>query len=226
MGTRNLFLLAEDNLQSRLIEEQLSSLPNVEVKTCLPGELTFHSNKLNVDLIFMDHDLMKQFKSQYKLPDFDLFGWPIMIHNVPNVGIQPDLLSWKMLKGILLRNAPIKDIRQSIEYVLDGGLWLPRKYLEKLVNSYRHADVALDCQKDELTSRERQILSLLAYGISNQQIASKLFVSESTVKSHIYKLYKKLDVHSRHDAIKLVRTNSGLTSQFGEHRQGVVKYHR
>ncbi|MCV5656763.1 LuxR C-terminal-related transcriptional regulator [Escherichia coli] len=51
------------------------------------------------------------------------------------------------------------------------------------------------------------------YGISNQQIASRLFLSESTVKSHIYKLYKKLDVHSRHDAVKLVRMNNGLTER-------------
>ncbi|WP_423839854.1 response regulator transcription factor [Vibrio mytili] len=215
MGTRNVFLLAEDNLQSRLIEEQLSSITDVEVKTYLPGELIYHSNEVSVDLVFMDYDLMQQCKTQFKLPDFDLFGWPLIIHNVPTSGVQVELLSWKLLKGVLLRNAPIKDIRESVEYVLSGGLWLPRKYLEKLVNNYRHADVALDCQQDSLTSRERQILSLIAHGITNQQIASKLFVSESTVKSHIYKLYKKLDVHSRHDAMKLVRTNSGLSAQLG-----------
>ncbi len=82
-----------------------------------------------------------------------------------------------------------------------------------MVSHYRHANVAYDRNYDELTSRERQILELLAHGISNQQIASQLFLSESTVKSHIYKLYKKLDVHSRHDAIKMTKVNGRLTAQ-------------
>ncbi|MGR5236750.1 response regulator transcription factor [Vibrio alfacsensis] len=213
MGTKHLLLLAENNLQTSLIARQLSMIDNVNMTTCLPQEAVFRSHTLSVDLVFIDYDYLQQIESDGELPDFDLFGWPLMIHNVPSEQVDSELLRWKLLKGILLRNASVTHISESVKYIFKGGLWLPRGYLERLINNYRHSNVVMDCQLDELTSRERQILELLAYGISNQQIASQLFLSESTVKSHIYKLYKKLDVHSRHDAIKMVRMNGGLTAQ-------------
>lgn len=213
MGTKHLLLLAENNLQTSLIEGQLSTLPGIYVKTCLPEEAVFRSHTMHVDLVFIDYDFMRLLEARALLPDFDLFGWSLMIHNVPNERVDNELLRWKLLKGILLRNASVTHISESVEYIFQGGLWLPRVYLEKLISNYRHSNLSMDCQHDSLTSRERQILELLAYGISNQQIASQLFLSESTVKSHIYKLYKKLDVHCRHDAIKMVRMNGGLTAQ-------------
>lgn len=212
MGTKHLLLLAENNLQTSLIEGQLSTLPDIYVKTCLPEEAVFRSHTMHVDLVFIDYDFMRLLEARALLPDFDLFGWSLMIHNVPNERVDNELLRWKLLKGILLRNASVTHISESVEYIFQGGLWLPRVYLEKLISNYRHSNLSMDCQHDSLTSRERQILELLAYGISNQQIASQLFLSESTVKSHIYKLYKKLDVHCRHDAIKMVRMNGGLTA--------------
>lgn len=215
MGTKHLLLLAENNLQTSLIEGQLSTLPDIYVKTCLPEEAVFRSHTMHVDLVFIDYDFMRLLEARSLLPDFDLFGWSLMIHNVPNERVDNELLRWKLLKGILLRNASVTHISESVEYIFQGGLWLPRVYLEKLISNYRHSNLSMDCQHDSLTSRERQILELLAYGISNQQIASQLFLSESTVKSHIYKLYKKLDVHCRHDAIKMVRMNGGLTASDG-----------
>ncbi|BCN25049.1 helix-turn-helix transcriptional regulator [Vibrio alfacsensis] len=212
MGTKYLLLLAENNLQTSLIAKQLSSISEVKITICLPQEAVFRSHSINVDLVFIDYDYMLQLESTNCLPDFDLFGWPLMIHNVPGDQVDNQLLRWKLLKGILLRDASVAHISESVGYIFKGGLWLPRSYLETLINNYRHSNVVMECHHDDLTSRERQILELLAYGISNQQIASQLFLSESTVKSHIYKLYKKLDVHSRHDAIKMVRMNGGLTT--------------
>ncbi|CAE6892836.1 COG2197 Response regulator containing a CheY-like receiver domain and an HTH DNA-binding domain [Vibrio sp. B1REV9] len=212
MGTKYLLLLAENNLQTSLIAKQLSSISEVKITICLPQEAVFRSHSMNVDLVFIDYDYMLQLESTNCLPDFDLFGWPLMIHNVPSDQVDNQLLRWKLLKGILLRDASVAHISESVGYIFKGGLWLPRSYLETLINNYRHSNVAMECHHDDLTSRERQILELLAYGISNQQIASQLFLSESTVKSHIYKLYKKLDVHSRHDAIKMARMNGGLTT--------------
>lgn len=210
MRIKHLLLLAESNLQTSLIESQLSTIGNVKVMTCSPQEAVFRSHTVNIDLVFIDYDYLVQLESLGLLPDFDLLGWPLMVHNVPNSQVDNELLRWKFLKGILLRSAAVTHISQSVDYIFKGGLWLPRGYLEKLISNYRHSNVVMECEYDELTSRERQVLELLAYGNSNQQIASQLFLSESTVKSHIYRLYKKLDVHSRHDAIKMVRMNGGL----------------
>jgi len=55
---------------------------------------------------------------------------------------------------------------------------------------------------DPLTNRELEVLSLLAQGLSNKEIALKVFLSSETIKKHIYNVYQKLDVHSRISAIE------------------------
>lgn len=212
MITRHLLLLAESNLQSSLIAKQLQQLPNIDVGLCTPQDAIFRSHQMRVDLVFVDYDCLNEPELQSKLPDFDLFGWPLMVHNVPNGAVKQDLLRWKLLKGVLLKNASVSHMAEGVKYIFSGGLWLPRSYLEALLHHYRHSDAALECRHEDLTSRERQILELLSCGISNQQIATQLYLSESTIKSHIYKLYKKLDVHSRHDAIKVARINGTLVT--------------
>ncbi|MDF5149386.1 DNA-binding response regulator, partial [Vibrio parahaemolyticus] len=105
MEKKHLILLAESNLQSNLIKKQLSSIHDVDVKIMQPDEVVFRSHSLSIDLMFIDYDFMRQLEMQGKLPDFDLFGWSFMLHNVPCEKEQTDLLHWKLLKGILLRNA-------------------------------------------------------------------------------------------------------------------------
>jgi LuxR family maltose regulon positive regulatory protein len=58
---------------------------------------------------------------------------------------------------------------------------------------------------EPLTERELEVLSLLAGGLKNKEIAEKLFVSTDTVKKHLYNLYQKLDVHSRVQVIQKAR---------------------
>lgn len=54
--------------------------------------------------------------------------------------------------------------------------------------------------RDELTRREIQILQRLAKGESNKTLARNLYISEKTVKNHLYRIYEKIDVHSRTQA--------------------------
>ena len=149
MEKKHLILLAESNLQSNLIKKQLSSIHDVDVKIMQPDEVVFRSHSLSIDLMFIDYDFMRQLEVQGKLPDFDLFGWSFMLHNVPCEKVQTDLLHWKLLKGILLRSASVTHICDGAEYVLKGGLWLPRMYLEKLVLNYRHANLSEEQQHEQ-----------------------------------------------------------------------------
>ena len=55
-----------------------------------------------------------------------------------------------------------------------------------------------------LTNREKQTLSMVIMGLTNQEIAEKLFISEGTVKSHLNKAYRKLGVRSRGEAARLI----------------------
>ena len=94
------------------------------------------------------------------------------------------------------------------------GIWLALKLskpkiqtivVEKEVYVNRNGNFVLDTSlvsQLELSKRELEILSLLAQGHSNQEIATKLFVSLSTVKTHIQNLFEKLDVKRRTQAVE------------------------
>jgi ATP/maltotriose-dependent transcriptional regulator MalT len=55
----------------------------------------------------------------------------------------------------------------------------------------------------KLTDRENEILKLIAGGLSNREISSSLFISESTVENHIHNIYEKLDIANRAQAVAL-----------------------
>src|SRR6185503_7235503 len=94
------------------------------------------------------------------------------------------------------------------------GIWLALKLsrpkiktvvVEKEVYVHRNENFVLDTSlvaRLELSKRELEILGLLAQGHSNQEIAAKLFVSVSTVKTHIQNLFEKLEVKRRLQAVE------------------------
>ncbi len=55
---------------------------------------------------------------------------------------------------------------------------------------------------EPLSEREREVLALLARGLSNPEIAQELFIAKSTVRSHVKSIYGKLSVHRRWDAVQ------------------------
>ena len=98
------------------------------------------------------------------------------------------------------------------------GIWLALKLskpkietvvVEKEVYVRRNENFVLDTSlvaQLELSKRELEILSLLAQGHSNQEIAAKLFVSLSTVKTHIQNIFEKLDVKRRIQAVEKAKS--------------------
>jgi DNA-binding CsgD family transcriptional regulator len=89
------------------------------------------------------------------------------------------------------------------------GVWMATQLAKPRDQTKSPAGDALDevdLQKLGLTSREQEVLQLITQGCSNAEIAEKLFLSLSTVKSHVSNLFVKLDVRSRTQAIRKVRT--------------------
>jgi two-component system, NarL family, response regulator LiaR len=88
---------------------------------------------------------------------------------------------------------------------LSRKLYAPRaRIIEKevLVNAQPFSIDEKQLEKTGLSKRELEILGLITEGLSNQQIADKLFVSENTIKKHVSNLFFKLDVERRTEAIK------------------------
>ncbi len=95
-------------------------------------------------------------------------------------------------RAYLLKDVQPEELFKCIRAVHRGETYLQSKIASKL---------ALRVQEEALTDREVQILSLLAEGKSNKGIAQALFISESTVKTHLKSLFTKLDATSRAEAI-------------------------
>jgi LuxR family maltose regulon positive regulatory protein len=94
-------------------------------------------------------------------------------------------------------------IAQLLEKILDAKGHVPRAYVKKLLSAFRLNRIIKtdDGLVERLSERELEVLRLLAAGLSNKKITEELFISLSTVKTHIRNIYSKIDVHSRTNAI-------------------------
>ena len=91
--------------------------------------------------------------------------------------------------------------RTGIRKVLQGEYWIPRHLLCDLVDYYRKGSGQPLRNQTLLTAREQEIVRHLMTGASNTEIADSLFVSEHTIKSHLYNVFKKLNVKNRLQAV-------------------------
>jgi NarL family two-component system response regulator LiaR len=101
--------------------------------------------------------------------------------------------------GYLLKNVTAADLANAIRAAHAGRMTLSSEATEALV----HAATQPVVRGDELTEREREVLGLMVEGLSNQEIAERLFLSVGTVKFHIGNIYSKLGVDNRVSAVTL-----------------------
>lgn len=102
-------------------------------------------------------------------------------------------------RGFVHAGMELDQIARATEVAARGEVVAPRKLLEFLIANDDPTDL------DALTARQRDILDMVAEGMSNIQIARRLYLSESTVKQHLRAAYKLLGVSNRSDAAKLVK---------------------
>jgi two-component system nitrate/nitrite response regulator NarL len=115
--------------------------------------------------------------------------------------------------GYLLKNIETETLLESIRRAADGDSVVSPQMTGKLVRGLQAARTApADEQRNGLTVREREILSHLAKGQSNKEIARSLALAESTVKIHVQNILRKLNLSSRVQAAVYAIEN-GLASK-------------
>jgi DNA-binding NarL/FixJ family response regulator len=106
--------------------------------------------------------------------------------------------------GFLLKDAPPDDLIQALHVVASGGALLAPSVTRRLIEEFTRRPVPrADPRLDRLTPREREVLQLVAGGLSNAAIAARLYLGESTVKTHLTAVLAKLGLRDRAQAVVL-----------------------
>lgn len=103
--------------------------------------------------------------------------------------------------GYIKKGAPSDELLKAIRIVGRGDIYLPPDLTGLLVQNYLITHQPAPPPDDPLTSREREVLKLIAQGMTNRKIAQQLTISINTVKSHRRQIYQKLDLDERADIV-------------------------
>jgi two-component system response regulator NreC len=163
------------------------------------------AKSLAPDIVLMD----------ISLPDIDGFEATRQIKRAaPNVAIlaltmhESDEYFFKMLdagaSGYVPKKAAPIDLVSAIRVVREGGVFLYPSVAKALVRDYigRAGENGARATLDGLTDREREVLTLIADGLTNQEIADNLMISVKTVERHRANIMAKLNLHSRTELVK------------------------
>lgn len=202
--------IAEDNyFLLKSIKEKLSFFDDISVK--------FHANngaeligKLeenhNIDVILMD----------IQMPEMDgIKATEIVKNKYPQIKVimltvvDDDDCIFKSIKaganGYLLKEIDAENLYASIKEVTEGGAPMTPSIALKTLNLLRKPTIVStkkeDTEEIKLSKRETEILIQLSKGLNYTKIADNLIISPSTVRKHIENTYKKLQVHSKMEAV-------------------------
>lgn len=213
-------IVEDDPLQIRRLEDILGTLgfqkENVDITSSLSGArncIARRSPQLAlVDLGLPDGNGLDL------IPQLHMLSAPTGILVISAWGTREFILSALRAgaTGYLLKERDDLELTISIRSVLRGGAPIDPFIAQRLINELKHAEPAEEPAEagsegeSTLSSREEQILRLVAKGLSNREIAEQLFLSRYTVESHIKHIYRKLAVSSRTRAIHAARSHGLL----------------
>ncbi|GLZ45145.1 DNA-binding response regulator [Actinomycetospora sp. NBRC 106375] len=118
--------------------------------------------------------------------------------------------------GFLLKDAPAEELVRAVRVVAAGDALLAPSVTRRLVAEFASRAVparAVSPRLDVLTAREREVLGLVARGLSNLEIAEHLVLAEQTVKTHVGRILTKLDLRDRVQAVVLAYETGVVTAR-------------
>jgi DNA-binding NarL/FixJ family response regulator len=124
--------------------------------------------------------------------------------------------------GFLLKNSPPEELIRAVRVVAAGDALLSPRVTTRLIEAFCRQPATPPMPPaalDELTPRERDVLALLARGLSNVEIAERLVVSHGTVKTHVERILMKLNLRDRIQAVVLAY-EAGLVTPGQADREG------
>src|ERR1700736_4595475 len=220
----NVYVVAEN----RLLRETLVRLFRKRGDLCVVGENSYsgtaqeHIAAAQADLLLLDYlnpnhksdDLICDLRESVPHIKVVLFG----MDEDADIFLQAVRLG---VNGYVLKSASAAELTDAVRAVAQGEAVCPPKFCKVLfqaIASEANQQAAIAEQRAgmrfELTQRQRQLMSLVAMGLSNKEIASNLNLSEFTVKNHIYRVMKQVDAQDRHEAVDLIRAGGSREDEW------------
>jgi DNA-binding NarL/FixJ family response regulator len=101
------------------------------------------------------------------------------------------------IRGVFYEPDSLDIFIKGFRAIIDGKLWLSREVMTKCIFEDTAQDKSYKNGFDKLTERQVDVLALIAVGNTNDEIADKLCISPHTVKTHLYRIFKKINVPNR-----------------------------
>ena len=105
------------------------------------------------------------------------------------------------VRGFVLKEAPLQDLTRAVDMVATGAIYVDPVLAGVLASAESE-------RLPQLTKREREVLRLLADGLSNEEIGKRLFLSPETVRTHVQKAMRRLEADTRTQAVALALRQS------------------
>ncbi|MEY8205228.1 MAG: LuxR C-terminal-related transcriptional regulator [Bermanella sp.] len=194
------WLLGPKNIQNSLMLGFLQQQLNFECQILDPYSQADNHRLRADDFVCIDGTGLKYERCLQTLEQLPTANKVIII-NLEEGSLHERLLQWPSMSGFFYKASSHHQISQGVRAILDGELWFSRKLLSRFMTNNRKTPSKAPDSSFSLTKREKQILNLSASGAKNSEIAETLNVSTHTVKTHMYNLFKKIDVGNRIQAI-------------------------
>ncbi|HEY3370760.1 MAG TPA: response regulator transcription factor [Prolixibacteraceae bacterium] len=188
-------IIVDDHL---IFRQGLTSLLNSENIASVIGEASNGKEYLELllhlkpDLVLMDIDMPHMngmeatekslaLMPELKIIAFTMFSDEEYYYKMIDLGV----------KGFILKSSGIHELENAIREVAMGESYFSNELLRKIINNLGRKSNVLPSENLGLTAREKEVLQQICLGLNNEEIANKLFISNTTVKSHRSNLLEK-----------------------------------
>jgi LuxR family transcriptional regulator of csgAB operon len=213
LTNKSIYIVGPLKLQNALMAFFLQQATRAKCRTigCLSDiEVIDSENNGQQKLVLLDclgkdlESLLPELEGNgHRLSSQDIVG----LFNIrPGLGIEKKILA-RGIRGFFYEKDPLEKFPKGVHTMFNGEIWLSRKIMTDYILHDGNYDFSIARSESSLTPREIEIVSMIAAGATNAYIADKLCISCHTVKTHLYHIFKKINVPNRLQAALWVVKN-------------------
>ncbi|MBA5764360.1 helix-turn-helix transcriptional regulator [Vibrio sp. 404] len=194
---QKILYIGNESLQNAAFTRVICSELNLEPITHI--NFIESENKPTLVLIDLTTDESELNQLKLKLEENPTLCMVILLNVKPDTEYS-DFLSWPSVVGTFKASDSLEFLVTGIKRMIQGEIWISRELSTQLIHHFRGYHEKKRLIIGELTARQKQILKMILDGHSNTDISISLSISPMTAKTHVYNIYKKINVKNRAQA--------------------------